>query len=142
MGKVSAIYVIELFPGKVKIGQTTDWVTRLSNYTHSGIIEPVQFEVFQMEAIFLRDAERIVLDRTARWAIHGEWRFCDFEDAASVAREIHAEVMAGHFEMPIAKGTKPPQKKSSRRWEIGYAAKRYRGEVGKIAPAFEVRRRF
>lgn len=135
MGKVSAIYVIELFPGKVKIGQTTDWDTRLSTYTHCGIIEPVQFEVFQMEAIFLRDAERIVLDRTARWEIQGEWRFCDFETAASVARDIHAEVMAGHFEMPIAEKQKQPRGRTRRE------GRRYRGSVGRISPAYEVSRR-
>ncbi|MGP9819201.1 hypothetical protein ACTZWW_04220 [Salinarimonas sp. NSM] len=140
MGKVSAIYVIELFPGKVKIGQTRDWANRLAQYTHSGIIEPVQFELFPMDAIFLRDAERIVLERTARWAIIGEWRFCDFEDAAVVARAIHAEVEAGHFEMPVATRQTPP-KRQTRRFEHGLANSRYRGEVGKIAPAYEVRRR-
>ena len=137
MPKTSCFYVIELVEGKIKLGQTKSWEGRLQQYTHGGIIEPVRFEIFPCPEIFLRDAERLLMDLTARWTIHGEWRFCDFEDVASIARDIHSEIEAGHFELPLASSSQLANSIGKKRKPM-QDAKRYRGRIGNVITAFEV----
>lgn len=138
MAKTACFYVIELVEGKVKIGQTRCWEGRFKQYTHGGVIDPVQFEIYPCSEIFLRDAERILLDRTARWTIRGEWRFCDFETIASIARDLHQEIESGHCEMPISQPSSSVKKKQRR---SPRDAKRYTGSIGNVISAFEVRKR-